>query len=359
MAIKYKWVAQRLELMVETCIRKGICKLPTEAELGRKYHVSRQTVRAALALLEEKGLIVSRQGSGSYITGRLAGPRGSTVGILISSDQEYIYPGVLSDIRQALEGSGFAAQVFVTGGRVDREREILTELLKEPLPGLIVEGCKSALPSPNLDLYRSLMRTGCQTVFLYGYYPALPGSIYIKDDNYRGSALLTEYLASLGHTAIGGIFKADDLQGIERYQGFVETVRDLGLPLQDSHICWYGSQELEWLTEKKDTRFLQAMARGPLSSCTAVICYNDFLAYHLASELSRAGREPEADMALAAFDSTYLSYSHRLTAATLSHLPHEMGTRAAETLLKRLKGLPATSQEVRWTLNAREHAGAG
>ena len=33
MAIKYRWVAERLELMIERQIQKGIHKLPTEQEL--------------------------------------------------------------------------------------------------------------------------------------------------------------------------------------------------------------------------------------------------------------------------------------------------------------------------------------
>ena len=68
MAIKYKWLTERLELLIQRNIQAGIHKLPTEQQLCTKYHVSRQTVRMAMAMLEEKGLIVRKQGSGSYIT---------------------------------------------------------------------------------------------------------------------------------------------------------------------------------------------------------------------------------------------------------------------------------------------------
>lgn len=43
-------------------------RLPSEAELSAEYGVSRTTVRQALGSLESAGLIVSRQGSGSYVT---------------------------------------------------------------------------------------------------------------------------------------------------------------------------------------------------------------------------------------------------------------------------------------------------
>ena len=84
MTVKYKWVAERLELMIEKNIQNGIHKLPSEQELCTKYHVSRQTIRMALGLLEEKGFIVRKQGSGSFLTGHSSRPQGNVVGILIS-----------------------------------------------------------------------------------------------------------------------------------------------------------------------------------------------------------------------------------------------------------------------------------
>lgn len=45
-------------------------KLPTEAMLGEKYGVSRQIIREVLARLKEDKLVISRKGSGSYVTTR-------------------------------------------------------------------------------------------------------------------------------------------------------------------------------------------------------------------------------------------------------------------------------------------------
>ena len=50
--------------------RRGIGALrigPTEADLAARFDVSRPVVREALARLREDGLVVSRQGSGSYV----------------------------------------------------------------------------------------------------------------------------------------------------------------------------------------------------------------------------------------------------------------------------------------------------
>jgi GntR family transcriptional repressor for pyruvate dehydrogenase complex len=45
-------------------------RLPSEAELARRFNASRPVVREALARLRDDGLVVSRQGSGSYVRRR-------------------------------------------------------------------------------------------------------------------------------------------------------------------------------------------------------------------------------------------------------------------------------------------------
>ena len=50
-------------------------RLPAEGALAERFGISRPVVREALARLRDDGLIVSRQGSGSYVTARPARAR--------------------------------------------------------------------------------------------------------------------------------------------------------------------------------------------------------------------------------------------------------------------------------------------
>jgi DNA-binding FadR family transcriptional regulator len=45
-------------------------RLPSEIELARRFGASRPVVREALARLRDDGIVVSRQGSGSYVKQR-------------------------------------------------------------------------------------------------------------------------------------------------------------------------------------------------------------------------------------------------------------------------------------------------
>ena len=153
---KYETLSKQLTEQIARNLQQGITALPTEAQLAGQYRVSRQTVRAALALLREKGLIESRQGSGSYATGLSPDTSGNLIPILIASSQEYIYPQLLADIRSALGERGYQLQIYPTDNDASKERQILLSLLETPPRGLIVEGSKSALPTPNTDLYEKL-----------------------------------------------------------------------------------------------------------------------------------------------------------------------------------------------------------
>lgn len=347
---KYEALAANLTEKIAENLEHGIYKLPTEAELSRQYKVSRQTVRSALSLLHEKGIISSRQGSGSYATGLSEDDDRNVIPILIANHQEYIYPHLLTDIRNGLSAHGYQLQVYDTFNDTAREREHLLTLLANPPRGVIVEGCKSALPNPNLSLYEELKATGCFLLFLHNYYAGLPDTVWIKDDNYYGGYLLTEHLVSLGHTRIAGLFKIDDLQGPERYFGVTSCLRDLGIIWEDSHVGWFTSLDLNALEKKQDTRFLTTFIQEQLQDCTALICYNDEIAYWLIKELFYAGKQIPQDISVVCFDNSYLSDLSKVRITTLAHKPHEMGNCVAECMIQKLKGIPVVSQEIPWQL---------
>lgn len=351
---KYEILAKALTEQIALNLQNGIAKLPTEAELCARYKVSRQTVRAALTLLQKQGVITSRQGSGSYATGLSPEDGRNTIPILVASAQEYIYPRLLADIRSSLSRYGYKLQVYTTGNDTSTERTLLSALLEDPPRGMIVEGCKSTLPNPNLDFYKRLRQKGTFILFLHNYYPALPDSIYIKDDNYYGGCLLAEHLTSLGHARIAGLFRIDDLSGPERYHGAAVRLRDLGYEFADANVGWYMSSDIDALETRQDTRFITNFIQNQLFGCSAVICHNDEVAYWLIKELNYADIRVPQELSVVCFDNGYLSDLSSIRITSLAHAPHEMGECAAECIAQRLQGLSVVSHNIPWQLIRRE-----
>ncbi|AEV30404.1 transcriptional regulator [Sphaerochaeta pleomorpha str. Grapes] len=62
-------VAEHLEeVILSSKLSKIDEKLPSELALSRQYNVSRPVIREALKLLQERGLVVMKNGDGSYVT---------------------------------------------------------------------------------------------------------------------------------------------------------------------------------------------------------------------------------------------------------------------------------------------------
>lgn len=104
--------AQVMELLEET-IRSGQFlperPLPSEADLARRFGLSRMTVRRALALLAEKGLVFTRQGKGTFV----AQPRLANVSFRLEELPEFALNRGMSTSSRLLEANVLRAPAAV------------------------------------------------------------------------------------------------------------------------------------------------------------------------------------------------------------------------------------------------------
>src|SRR5262252_2506167 len=66
--VKYQQIADRLRDQIDSGALQPGERLPSEPDLVRQFDASRNTVRLALALLTNQGLVVTRQGLGTFVT---------------------------------------------------------------------------------------------------------------------------------------------------------------------------------------------------------------------------------------------------------------------------------------------------
>jgi GntR family transcriptional regulator len=64
---KYQAIADRLRAQINNGVLAPGQRLPSEPDLAAEYDASRNTVRLAIALLINQGLVVSRQGLGTFV----------------------------------------------------------------------------------------------------------------------------------------------------------------------------------------------------------------------------------------------------------------------------------------------------
>ena len=359
MAAKYRQLVDILKQQLVEFSGKGISKLPTEEKLCQTYAVSRQTVRHALSILEAEGLISRRQGSGSYIRRRSSASDVRQIAMISSFIDDYIFPAILHDAQNAFARAGYSTLIYSTENRVSTEREILTGLLNRPVSGIIIEGSKSALPTPNEDLYRQFSANGVPILFLHGMYSNLSGFPCIYDDNCSGGYQLTSYLVRKGNRRLEGIFKSDDIQGPLRYQGMINALRDAGLPIPDTNICWYDTEQRRSLIDHRDMCFIDSILQKRLGDVSAVICYNDEIAHALIQRAMERGKRVPEDLAVVSFDNSYYSQMGPVPITSLGHKErgsksNRTGWLAAQTMLDMLNGQTVSSFALEWDLIERQ-----
>lgn len=353
MSAKYELLAGLLRSRLPEFESRG-GRLPTEAQLMQAYSMSRQTVRHALRILAEEGLIESRQGSGSYVRSEAARRDMRQIAVITSFLDDYIFPAILHDAQNVFAQSGYSTLVYATENRVSTEREILTGILDMKVSAVLVEGSKTALPTPNADLYLRLRDSGVPIMFLHGIYSNLPAFPCILDNNHKGGYLLARYLLDKGHRSFAAIFKSDDLQGPQRYQGMVDALRDAGVEIPDRSICWYDSEDRRAMVDSMELQLLHTAIRQRFGSATAVICYNDEIAHLLIRCLIECGRRVPEDVAVVSFDNSYYSQIGPVPITSLGHKSSRTGKVAAQSLLKLLKGEKAPDFSLEWEIVSRQ-----
>ena len=353
MALKYQSVADSLRQEIESGLYNGTQLLPTEQLLCQRFQISRQTVRRALSVLESEGLITRRQGSGSHLREREEPEAllNCTVAVVTTYISDYIFPSLLRGMEAVLTTNGSAPLLFATQNQISTERKILQMLLTmKDLDGVLVEGSKTALPNPNLDLYQKLIQRGVRLVFFNGTYPELSATPSILADDAGGGRLLVEYLHRKGHRNIAGIFKNDDMQGTQRYAGHVGALRDLGLPLEDKQVFWYNTEDRRSFFSGA---FVDSILDG-LAGCSAIVCYNDEIAIRVVSQLRKRGTQIPEEVAVVSFDNSQYSELAPVRITSLSHGSENLGELAARSMLHLLRGEECQSKIVPWKLMEKE-----
>lgn len=338
---KYMQVAQDLKEKFATYTFNQ--KLPTEAELVKMYGVSRQTVRVCLDILREEGIIRSLQGSGSYYIGNDSfHEKTMRVGVITTYISDYIFPSILRGIEETLTSNSYSLMLNATNNSVSTENQILLSLNNRSIDGLIVEGTKTALPNPNSSFYYKLAAMNIPVVFIHGYYSNLKHDniIHVVTDDYRGGCLVTEHLADIGHTSIGSLFKSDDIQGINRYSGYIDTLSRRGISMNDSNVMWFTTESRETMLNESNPSLISL-----INNCTAIVCYNDEIAVRLGSILKRL---PNTVRAIGSFDSCLRPDIQGIDFFSIEHPKGELGVTAVKKLLNMIGGGKEQSVALDW-----------
>ena len=139
-------------------------------------------------------------------------------------------------------------------------------------------------------------------------------------------------LEAKGHKDIGAILKLDDGQGRLRYLGYLKAMAAAGLPVKDSRMIWIDTEESRQLSLCMD----RILSR--LEGCSAVLCYNDQVAFQLIHLLQERKIAIPEQLAVISIDDSDLARHSEVPITSLPHPKEKLGETAANHLLEMLNG---------------------
>jgi GntR family transcriptional regulator of arabinose operon len=304
-------------------------QIPSENALVEKFSISRHTVRKAISMLVNDGYLYTEHGRGTFCRDRNANRRNSkNIGVITTYISEYIFPRVIQGIDSVLSAKGYSIMLKNTNNDTTREAVYLEDMIGKDIAGLIIEPTKSALFSNNIKFYDALDSNNIPYVFIHGCYQQIEPKPQVVLDDTEGMYMVVKYIGGLGHKNIVGIFKADDVQGVNRHKGYAKALSECGILYNPDNVIWFH-------TEDRSTKPV-SVVRDMLSSGTgidAIACYNDQVAFSIYQMLVESGRRIPEDISLTGFDDSYLSVNCPVKLTTVSHPKEKLGEAAAELLL--------------------------
>ncbi|UVI28769.1 GntR family transcriptional regulator [Paenibacillus spongiae] len=337
---------QPLYLQIRTMIRDKIesgelkpgDQIPVEADLVQQFNVSRITIKSALKLLVDEGLVYRTAGKGTFV----ADPQEPS--LFAPSDQESAFKKIgligpmtsdaftlnmLRGIEETCKEHNLILLIR-TSFTQSEEKEAIRILRAQGIDGLLifpVDG--EAYSQAILDL-----KTECFPFVLIDRY--LPGiktnSVYTN--NHQGGYLGTEYLFNKGHRQIGIVSttQSKTASAEDRFAGYLEAARHLGLKIEPAH----------WLTRIDESSFKEEIPTKEIirewlseqKNLTAVFAFSSITAVFVADIAVQLGKKIPEDLAILSFDSPGVQDFNGLYFSCIEQQEYQLGEKAVDLLLQ-------------------------
>ncbi len=317
-------------------------RLPTEPELMAQYKVSRGTVRRALDMLKEEGLLVSMAAKGTFVTKPDVAPdgeRGSLIVVLTPDIDTGYFSRIIRGIERQAYADGFVVRAHATNDLVAEEERYLAAI-DDPVAGVIVAAAAIGARSPRL--IENFGPGATPLVFVDRYLPGY-GVDVATSDNVRGGLIATEHLLAAGHQRIGIALPRECSSFRDRLVGYRLALEQAGIAF-DPQLVARPPAEARDGSNSEYRRLGELMIQQMLALTlppSAFIVPNNMAAVGALGYLRTAAPRIHEAMAIVGWDSVDSAEYVTPALTTIDQEPQDMGAAAARLLISRINHVVA------------------
>ena len=213
-----------------------------------------------------------------------------TIAVIANDIINPYYANMLSQIDQLLKQRGFRSVILCTQLDEDLASEMIQLAASQVVEGILF------FPFNNPDHIQELHASGIPFVLLDRWIPNVQADI-ARIDDYAGGCVLVRHLLELGHRKflyMAGPFV--NSSQVDRQNGICEELEKAGLDPQ-THL-----RVISWDSIPDDPSPEEIIAMLEPFDYTAILAFNDVLAYHALNALNKVGLRVPDDISLVGFD---------------------------------------------------------
>jgi LacI family transcriptional regulator len=298
----------------------GVSVFTVSAVVNNKSHVGkslREKVEAAIRKLNYRPNLVARS---------LAKQKTHTIGMIVPDIVNPFFPIVVRGAEDAAQKHGYNLLLCNSDDSLDKEEKSIELLLSKRVDGvLLTKAAEDFRPS----LQQMIKEVNTPFVLVMRTYPKLTKDAVITDD-YRGAYEAVSHLARAGRKRIAlvsGPLKVSNAK--ERWQGFHDALEAGGLPYEEDLVI-EGDYRLESGYRAGHSLF----SRRP----DGIYVANHLMTVGLLKAAEETGLRCPEDFGLVSFDDYPWLGIFRPRLTTVELPKHQLGSEAAELLIKRIAG---------------------
>lgn len=318
-----------LYIQLADCLREKIRsgkikegeKLPSESEMINTYHLGRLTIRDALAILVNEGLLEKRHGKGTFCKTNITAPKHRIDVILNLSDMSFT-PYFLRSICGVLEADNINIILSDTRNQTENICDSLEKALNESSNGVIFQPVSTeSTASPALcESLSRLSAAHIPYIMIDTFYSNVPEAYVVMDDILAGE-MAADYLISLGHERLCMIEHHGNTDSALRLKGFSSRC------LTPPYVIDYDDH-------------LEASLRAMLENerdITGIFLF-DGMAKKCYDILQSLNISIPHDISVISIDDTIVAKTLSPALTSIVHPKEEMGKAAAKLILKLIDG---------------------
>ncbi|MEM7441905.1 MAG: LacI family DNA-binding transcriptional regulator [Pseudomonadota bacterium] len=312
---------RRRVTLIDIARHAGVSKSTVSLVLQSSSLVKEETRQRVRRSIDELGYVYNRSAA------NLRQARSNMVGMVINDLANPFFAELAVGIERVFQTAGYVPFIANSAENPWRQAEVLRSLREQGVAGLIV--CPSR-GTPR-DAFKDLNRDGVPVVLAMRRVLGAKAASVIPD-NQRGGRKATEHLLSLGHRRIaflGGY--RDTFAHAERSGGYRLALEAANIDV-DPELIVVGPPN----REGGEAALGEVMALS--DTPTAVLCFNDVVAFGVLSGLKVRGLSAGSDFAVVGFDDVADARYASPALTTVAVDSGGLGERAAQTVLRMIHG---------------------